>query len=401
MNLPNDFFRTEPAKIVASLTRSLGGQHLSLAEDATQDAVYVALTTWAMNGVPQNPGAWLTTVARNKALDILRKQGREQEFVEDVPDAEVEDDENLLHLMFVCCHPGLSQPSQIALILNTLCRMTAREIASAYLQPVPVIEKRITRAKQKLAEMPRWLSQSVAADFEARLSAVRRAIYLLFNQGYHGASSKAAVEPRLCYEALWLGSILASSSEAGEPETFALVALLNFHAARLPAKLQEGELVLLQDQERALWDKELIAEGLHYFQLASQGNKLSAFHLEAAIAAEHAVAESVETTDWDKIVQYYDALLKLMPSPIVQLNRAVALAWAKGHSAALEAWCAISEPDRMAKYPFYWSSRGFFEERAGNSREARRYYELALGNVRNDAERASVEAKLKRLNFDL
>ena len=300
-----------------------------------------------------------------------------------------------LRMMFSCCDPRLSEESQVALILNILCGLRANEIASAFLKGHAAMEKRIARGKAVLAGAER-LFDLAAAEFAARLAAVRRALYLLFNEGYQGASAGAAVRVELCREAMRLTKLLREHPPAATPETHALAALMCLHAARLPARLDAaGDLTPLADQDRSRWDARLAAEGLALLERSATGPDASAYHLEAAIAAAHAAAPSVEKTDWETIVSLYDRLMAVAPSPVVELNRAIAIAQRDGAERGLEALGAIADRERLARYPFYPAAMAELELQRGNREAARRHFKAALPLARNQTERRHLEKRLR------
>jgi len=404
------FFRHESGRIVAALTRLFGVHNLALAEDVTQHAFCRALEVWRLRGVPEQPSAWLLATAKHRALDLLRQQRTAKTFAPEISrllDSEAElahavdaafapgtiRDEQL-RMMFSCCADTLPETAQIALILNILCGFGAVEIAGALLTGRAAIEKRIARGKQTLAGK-RALFDLSDAQLERRLHAVRHALYLLFNEGYHGASPIAAVRPELCVEALRLTSLLCDFSPAATPTTYALLALMCLNAARLPARLDEnGDLLSLAEQDRSRWDTALVAQGLRCFELSGSGTEVSAFHLEAAIAVAHASARSFADTDFDTIVQLYDRRLQLAPSPVVALNRAIALAERDGAAAALRELATLGDAERLESYPFHVATLGELELRLGHAENARRHFTRALQLARNDVERRFLRKRL-------
>jgi RNA polymerase sigma factor (sigma-70 family) len=303
---PGDhLFRREAARMVATLTRVFGVHNLALAEDVVQDAFCRALEVWKFRGVPENPSAWLMATAKNRALDVLRRQRTARTFAPELGrllDSEwtlaplVEDlfaanaiKDDLLRMMFSCCHPRLPEEAQVALVLNILCGFGVDEIASAFVSGHAAIEKRITRAKKVLAGSKRLFDITAPADFSARLAAVHRALYLLFNEGYHGASAETAVRAELCREAMRLTAILLAHPLGNTPTTCALAALMCLDAARLPARVDaSGNLISLVDQDRSQWDQKLVVEGLKFLELSATGTELTEYHVEAAIASIHA-----------------------------------------------------------------------------------------------------------------
>ena len=402
---PSDhLFRREAGRMIATLTRVFGVHNLALAEDVVQDAFCRALEVWKFRGVPDNPSAWLLAAAKNRAFDILRRQRTARTFAPElgrlldsewtlVPAVEelftanaIKDD--LLRMMFSSCQPRLAEEAQVALILNILCGFSVNEIANAFVSSHAAIEKRITRAKKLLAASKRLFDVTAPADFAARLPAVHRALYLLFNEGYHGASAETAVRAELCHEAMRLAALLLEHPLGSTPATYALSALMCFNAARLPARVNAaGNLTSLFDQDRSLWDRKLATDGIRLLELAATGRELTEYHVEAAIASVHARAPRAEDTDWTAIVLLYDMLMSVRPSPIVALNRAIAVAQHEGPERGLEAIGAIEDRDRLTGYPFYPAALGEFELRRGRHETARKHFHAALALARNPMER--------------
>jgi predicted RNA polymerase sigma factor len=396
-------FRRESARLVAALTRVFGVAHVSLAEDVAQETLAAAFADWSRRGVPEHYSALLMASAKNRAIDVFRRERTARKFAPDVgrfidsewtlrPAVEelflppaLKDDE--LRMMFSCCHPQLEEDAQVALILRILCGFGAGEIAHVYLATEAAIEKRLARAKKILAGSRR-LFELTAKDFEPRLSAVQRALYLLFSEGYHGASAEAVVRSELCREATRLVRLLVDHAPAANSSTFALAALMYLNAARLPARIDEsGDLTRLFDQDRSRWDVAMITEGLELLARSASGTDLSPYHIEAAIAGLHAQATRAEDTRWDEIARLYDVLVTIRPSPVTALNRAMALAQVAGPEAGLTAIRAIAGADRLRAYPFYEAALGELELRAGRREIARAHFRVALGLARNQAEK--------------
>ena len=409
---PGDhLFRHESGRMVAALTRIFGVHNLALAEDVVQDAFCRALEVWRIRGMPENPSAWLIATAKNGALDVLRRERTARSFapelgrflqsewtlapvVEELFTANAIKDD-LLRMMFSCCHPRLPEVGQVALVLHILCGFSVDEIASAFVTTHAATEKRLTRAKKVLAGSKRLFDVTAPADFSARLPAVHRALYLLFNEGYHGASAETAVRIELCREAMRLTALLLGHPLGTTPATYALAALMCLGAARLPARVDaSGNLISLFDQDRSQWDQELIAEGLKFLELSASGSELTQYHVEAAIASVHAYARRTEDTDWKAIVSLYDRLITIRPSPIVALNRAIAVAQNEGPERGLEEIRSITDCDRLAAYPFYSAALGELELRRGRDETAREHFRGALALARNPMERRFLDRRL-------
>lgn len=403
-------FRRESGRLVAALTRVFGVHNLSLAEDVVQDAFCRAMEVWKFGGVPQNPAGWLLTVARNRALDVLRRERTARTFAPEltrllesewtlVPTLDeqlsphaLKDD--LLRMMFSCCDPRLAEESQVALVLHLLCGFSVDEVAAAFVVKHAAMEKRLTRAKKVLVQSPRLFDIADPAEFSSRLPVVQRSLYLLFNEGYHGASPEFAVRTELCREAMRLTALLLEHPDGATPAMDALAALMCLNAARLPARTDAaGELLALSDQDRTKWDRNLLAEGEQLLQRSARGQELTAYHVEAAIAWVHASAPDANDTDWPKIVGLYDMLMAIRPSPIVALNRAIAIAQREGPEAGLEAIEAIEHRERLASYPFFPATLAELELRAGRRSSAQGHFREARRLARNPAERRFLQQR--------
>jgi RNA polymerase sigma factor (sigma-70 family) len=409
---PSDhLFRREAGRMVATLTRIFGVHNLTLAEDVVQDAFCRALEVWKFRGVPENPSAWLMATAKNRALDVLRRERTARTFAPELGrllesewtvapvvhelfgSAAIKDDQ--LRMMFSCCHPRLPEEAQVALVLHILCGLSVAEVASAFVSGGAAMEKRITRAKKVLASSKRLFDIADAKDFGKRLPAVQRALYLLFNEGYHGASAEFTVRAELCQEAMRLVAILREHPLAATPTTFALSGLMSLHAARLPARLDDsGDLRSLFDQDRSKWNADLIADAERLLDASASGIELSEYHIEAAIAWVHTTAQRAEDTDWKMIVSLYEQLLAARPSPVVALNRAIAVGHLEGPERGLEAIREIADSDRLATYPFYHAALGEFESRSGRMDKAREYFTAALNLARNPTERRFLQQRI-------
>jgi RNA polymerase sigma-70 factor (ECF subfamily) len=396
-------WRIESARLIAGLTRIVGD--VGLAEELAQDALVAALERWPESGIPRNPAAWLMATAKHRAYDHLRRDkmvarkhellGHELEAEQEraVPDLdEAIDDpvgDDLLRLVFIACHPVLSTDARVALTLRLLGGLTTEEIARAFLVPVPTIAQRIVRAKRTLSEARVPFEVPRGDELAGRLGSVLEVIYLTFNEGYSATAGEDWTRPGLCDEALRLGRIVAELVPQ-EPEVHGLVALMEIQASRLRARIgPSGEPVLLLDQDRARWDRLLIRRGLAALARAEAlGGALGPYALQAAIAACHARALTAEETDWARMAALYDALAQLAPSPVVELNRAVAVAMAFGPAAGLEVADALAGEPVLAKYHLLPSVRGDLLFKLGRLDEARAEFERAAGLTQNARERA-------------
>jgi RNA polymerase sigma factor (sigma-70 family) len=395
-------WRIESARLIAGVARLVGD--VGVAEDLAQDALVAALERWPETGVPDNPGAWLMATAKHRAIDHFRRNKRlEQKHIElghelearqetAVPDldAAIDDDvgDDLLRLIFTACHPVLSREARVALTLRLLGGLTTEEIARAFLVPVSTVAQRIVRAKRTLAEAQVPFEVPRGAELATRLFSVLEVIYLVFNEGYSATAGDDWMRPQLCDEALRLGRILAGLAPE-EPEVHGLVSLMEIQASRLRARTgPSGEPVLLLDQDRARWDQLLIHRGLAALQRAEElGGASGPYALQAAIAACHARARTPEETDWVRIAALYEALVRLVPSPVVELNRAVAVSMAFGPAAGLELVEALTSEPSLDGYHLLPSVRGDLLSKLGRAEEARAEFERAASLTRNVRER--------------
>jgi len=395
-------WRIESPRLIAGLTRIV--HDVGLAEDVAQDALVAALEQWPESGVPDNPGAWLMATAKHRAIDRLRRNerlerkqeqlGRELELQQEMAMADLgtqsDDDvgDDLLRLMFISCHPILAPEARVALTLRLLASLTTEEIARAFLVPVATIAQRIVRAKRTLTEARVPFEVPSGAELDARLSSVLQVIYLVFNEGYAATAGDDLMRAGLCEDALRLGRILAGLAPK-EPEVHGLVALMEIQASRSRARVgPSGEIVLLLDQDRGRWDPLHISRGLAALERAETlGGALGPYSLQAAIAACHARARTAADTDWARIAALYDALAQLVPSPVVELNRAVAVGMAFGPAAGLELVDALASEPLLKTYHLLPSARGDLLEKLGRTAEARAEFERAASLTQNVRER--------------
>jgi RNA polymerase sigma-70 factor, ECF subfamily len=403
-------WRIESAKVIAGLTRIV--KDVGLAEDLAQDALLAALEKWPDTGVPDNPGAWLMGTAKHRAIDLVRKRAlherKESEIVAEVEalheratpdlDAQIDDyvGDDVLRLLFITCHPILSTDARVTLTLRLLGGLTTQEIARAFLAPEPTIAQRIVRAKKTLADAKVPFEMPRGDEFNARLASVLQVIYLVFNEGYSATAGDAWVRPELCHDALRLGRILAGLTP-NEPEVHGLVSLMAIQASRMKARVgPNGEPVLLLDQNRARWDRILIQVGLAALSRADGLTETpGSYHLQAAIAACHARANRGEDTDWSRIVSLYQQLNQLTPSPIIELNRAVAVSMAQGPAAGLAAVDALRSESALKDYHLLPSVRGDLLAKLGRQEEARAEFIRAAKLTRNERERELLLARAR------
>jgi RNA polymerase sigma-70 factor (ECF subfamily) len=400
-------YRSDSRRVLATLIRLLGD--FDLAEEALHDAFIAALDSWPRNGVPQNPRAWLISTGRFKAIDRLRQRARFDAALaasadrldaaviappDTDDDAAVEDDR--LRLIFTCCHPALTPDARIALTLREVCGLETEEIARAFLVPTPSLAQRIVRAKGKIRDAGIPYQVPSLAELPDRLDAVLHVLYLVFNEGYSASSGETLVRADLSAEAIRLGRLLTQLLP--EPEAFGLLALMLLHDARRAARTSpEGELILLDDQDRSLWNRAQIAEGLALVERALASRRFGPYTLQAAIAAVHAEAPSAAATDWHEIVGLYDVLLRAEPSPVVELNRAAAVAMRDGPAAGLALIDAILARGELAEYHHAHSARAELLRRLGEKQKAIAAYRRALELTTQAPERRFLERRLGEL----
>lgn len=406
-------FRTQAGRLVAHFTRRLGPAHLDLAEEVVQDALVKALQQWPFTGVPGNPAGWLYRVAANDALDRIRRRaafgaraGEVARAIErgraEAPSITrgsraVDDDE--LWMVLLCCHPALPREAQVALALKTVGGFGAAEIAKALLSTERAVEQRLVRARRQMRRLGRPLADPAGRALAARVDAALDVIYLMFNEGYGAHGGDTLVRADVCREALRLGRLVAAAPRIATPRAHALVALMALHAARAPARVDaRGELVRLEDQDRASWDADLIALGFRHLEQSMSAGRETAFHLQAAIAATHASAPHGAATDWRTILGLYDALVAIDPSPIARLNRAVAVARVHGPAAGLAALALLGREPALARYYLLPAVRAELLAETGRTRLARRAYQQALARPCSAPERRFLESRINRIS---
>ncbi|MCB1209361.1 MAG: sigma-70 family RNA polymerase sigma factor [Verrucomicrobiales bacterium] len=408
--LTENLFRHEGARLVATLTSHLGVQHLQLAEDVVQEALVRALQAWPYRGVPDNPAAWLTQVAKNLALDHLRREQRwntkqdsiaaEQERWLSNPVNELHDTftDDTLRMMFVCFHPQLSTEAQTALALRTLCGLSPAEIAAAFLTSEAAIAKRLVRARQLIRDLALPFAVPEPSDLPERLDGVLGTLYLLFNEGYKASSGDRLVREDLCHEAIRLVTLLAEHPSTQAPRTFALLALMHFNAARLSARTDDvGNLLRLHEQNRAAWDQAMIYRGIECLGRAAQGDTISQYHLEAGIAACHSTAPDDASTNWPRILALYDQLITLTSSPIAAMNRAVAVARVQGPQAGMDALDAITDRSKLEAYHLFHVIRGTFAAELGSQAAALAHFRQAGNLASLPAERDFIARRIEEV----
>jgi len=410
--LLDSFYRVDSGRILATLIRLLGD--FDLAEEAMHEAFAAALSLWPRSGVPGNPRPWLISTARFKAIDTLRRRARfdasQHELVRYLEaqsssaegsneEDSLEDDgleDNRLRLIFTCCHPSLAPEAHVALTLREVCGLTTEEIAKAFLITPRTLAQRIVRAKAKIRETPIPYEVPTPQELPERLGAVLQVIYLVFNEGYSAAAGAEVTRAELTGEAIRLGRLLTELRP--EPEVIGLLSLMLLQESRHAARTSPtGELILLENQDRSLWNREQIAEGVALLEKALKSRRFGSYTLQAAIAAVHAEAESVAVTDWGQIVALYDRLLRMQPSPVVQLNRAVAIAMRDGPEAGLALIDAVLEHGELANYYLAHSARADMYRRLGRTVEARSSYEKALALTQQEPERQFLQERIRQL----
>jgi RNA polymerase sigma-70 factor (ECF subfamily) len=402
----SDIYLAESRRALATLIRLIGD--FDQAEEALQDAFKAALEQWPRDGIPSNPRAWLVSTGRFKAIDAIRRRAKFDALEDLGPKAEVAvedpnawaDPESVaddrLRLIFTCCHPALSSDAQVALTLREVCGLTTAEIAHAFLAPPPTLAQRIVRAKNKIRDARIPYEVPSRSELPERLDAVLRVIYLVFNEGYTASSGQTVTRHDLSAEAIRLGRLLVELLP--EPEARGLLALMLLHESRRPARSSpEGEVIVLEDQDRSRWNRDLIAEGARLVEQTLSTGRHGPYTVQAAISAVHAEAPSAEATDWAQIVGLYDVLLRMTPSPVIELNRAVAVAMRDGYETGLAVIDSIFRRGDLLEYRFAHAARADLCRRLGRVEEARASYERALALTRQAPERRFLERRLGEL----
>lgn len=414
--LADHLFRHEAGKMVSVLTRIFGTENLETAEDVVQQTFIDAMQVWKLKGIPANPSAWLFRVAKNKAIDIIRRNKHSIQY--DFSDNErallkseytlvatmdnlwkeelVNDD--MLRMMFACCHPEISEENQITIILKTLCGFSTAEIAKAFLTSEDTVSKRLYRTKDFFRTNKIKPEIPSEGDLTERTYAVLNSIYLLFNEGYNSTHSDELIRKDLIGEAMLLCKLLTENKNIRLPETFALMALMCFHASRSDSRMTaEGEIILLPNQDRSKWNYNLIAEGNEYMDKAAFGDAVSAYHLEAAIAFEHCTAPSFKETNWERILQLYQWLTQISPSPITEMNKAVAVMQVHGAQEALKSLQNITDKNKLETFYLYHSLLGEINSQLQKSADAKANFETAIRLTQSEAEKKMLKDKIAAL----
>ncbi|MEO8147662.1 MAG: sigma-70 family RNA polymerase sigma factor [Bacteroidia bacterium] len=414
--LADHLFRHESGRMVAVLTKIFGTENLELAEDVVQDTLLLALQTWKLKGVPENPSGWLFRVAKNKAIDVIRKNKYSVDF--DFNDPErlllkseytltttmenlfkeelIKDD--LLRMMFACCHPEISEENQITLILKTLCGFSTAEIAKAFLTSEDTVSKRLYRTKEFFRERKIRPAIPSVNELQKRIDVVLNSIYLLFNEGYNSTNSEELIRKDVIEQAMMLCKLMTENEHTQVPQVYALMALMCFHASRSDSRLtKEGEIILLPKQDRSKWNYELINEGNNYMNKAAFGNSLSAYHIEAAIAFEHCSAASYGDTNWKRILEYYSWLCKIAPTHVTLLNKAVAVLQINGAKAALNELENIADQKKLESYYLYHSLLGDIYFMLNNSAKAKSSLRKAMELTKSETEKKFIREKIYQI----
>ncbi|MGD8306758.1 MAG: sigma-70 family RNA polymerase sigma factor [Ignavibacteria bacterium] len=413
--LINQLFRNKAGQLISTLTRIFGTENIDLAENVVQEAFLKACQKWPYNGIPDNPSAWLTTVAKNNALNMIKREKafnqKEADIVtwyksvvNDSVQPEIDDAisiDDQLKMIFICCNPILSKKAQVCLTLKTVGGFSVGEIARAFLSNVTAVQKLLTRAKQKIRDEKIPFGLPSPFILSKRVDSVIDILYAIFNEGYSAYSGEELIRKELCDEAIRLTSLFLHETFAHFPKIptiKALLALMLLHSSRIPARLDESSnMILLAEQNRVLWDKQLIAKGLKYLSESASGNELSTYHLEAHISACHAIAKTYEDSDWKQILQLYDDLMKLDPNPVIELNRIVALSMVKGPEDGLKELEKLSTNSKLKDYYLLPATFADFYYRLSNKEQAKYYYLKALNLTENQTEKRFIKKKMTEI----
>lgn len=401
-----DLFRTEYGKLVSGLTRFFGSGNIQLAEDIIQETLIAALDHWSITQIPDNPTGWLVQVAKRKALNELKRNkmmqrhhtsgvlGKNPEYELEQVFLENEIEDSQLRMIFTCCHPSLSTETQIALTLKTLCGFGVKEVANALLATEPTINKRLYRAKKSIREADVSFSIPQGKELSERLDVVGLTLYLMFNEGYNSTVSSVAITKELCLEAMRLTKLLVAQFEE-HPKLSSLLSLMCFHVARFDARIDtQGAIVLFEDQDRNLWNQELIAAGMHYLRQSMNAGEISAYHIEARIAAEHCLADGFETTNWESIYEQYELLSRLKPNPIIELNQAIIRSKLSGLEESLSLLKRLEEKASLKNYHLLPATQGVFYMKMKNYTSAISYLNKALELNPSTSEIRFIEQKI-------
>ena len=412
--LVDHLFRHEAGRMVAILTRIFGIHNLELAEDVLQDTLRQALEDWSLGAVPDNPSGWLMVVAKRKAINAIRRERLQRSFASDMDvllksewtaaytmdqvflEDEIRDSQ--LRMIFTCCHPALPMESQLALTLKILCGFSIAEIATAFLTTESTINKRLYRAKEKIRQELISFTVPAGQSLLTRLDAVLLVIYLLFNEGYNSSGDNPVIRQDLCLEAIRLAMLLTEKTVTNvHPPVYALLALMCLHSARFEARIDNyNSLIVLEEQDRRLWNQQLITRGLQFLLQSAGGESVTAWHLEAAIAAEHCISPDFESINWNKIYDYYIALEKLKPSSVIKLNLAIVTAKKNGPRAAISLLHELEKHRALDSYYLLYAALGEFYQQVGQAPEAHAYFRQALSLTKSAAIREALEKKMNR-----
>jgi len=407
--LVDHLFRTEAGRITALLTRIFGLKQIETAEDIVQETLIDALNQWSVGDIPSNPSAWILQAAKYKAINLLKREQRAMEYAQSerhLRMMEIDKWEDLfqeefigdsqLRMIFACCHPRLPIESQIALTLKTLCGLSVPEIAHALVTTVSNINKRLYRAKQKFRKEEIAFTLPQKSELPHRLEAVYLALYLLFNEGYNSSHHDELIREDLCVDAIRLSALLAHYYE-NQPKAWALLSLMYFHAARFDARLDSnGGIIIFEDQDRSKWDLDMIRTGIHFLNKSAAGEELSAYHFEAGIAAEHCLASSFESTNWQNIFRQYQLLYAIKPNPVIELNLAIISSRIDGIDASIEKLIVIERTGALENYYLLASTLGHFYFEKGMHSKALQYFEKALSLTRSPVEMRLLKEKIER-----